>query len=131
MRRPDPNPLPQPEDTLERIKTIAQEIMAREVTASVANEQIEARALATGDVTGLYISARAIQSYDNETLAELVLSAVRQALTEAANAKLEAFRPIVGEPASFADALTGFSEEIAETLRPEKEESPPSRRRPY
>ncbi|MQA83492.1 MAG: hypothetical protein GEV03_02380 [Streptosporangiales bacterium] len=128
------------EDSREAIKEIARQIRANPVTVEVDNGAVSATALANGQLTGVHISAGAQRSYDNQTLSELVLSAVQQATRKAVEAEFGGLQVATDGRASslndiFGDAIDAIAAEIEEEDRREQKDanrwsSPYAGRRP-
>jgi DNA-binding YbaB/EbfC family protein len=75
----------------------AQEQLARtEVTGTAGGGLVTATVTGAGELTGLVIDPSAIDPGDPEGLADLVIAAVRDARTEAAQLQQQAMGPVAG-----------------------------------
>ena len=81
MRQPDMNKMLQQVQQMQEQMTKAQEELAKEIVdASVGGGMVTVNATGGGDIVEIKISPEAIDPDDPETLADLVLAGVNQAL---------------------------------------------------
>ncbi len=101
-------------------KAIARQIRDNPVTVEVDGGAVSATALANGQLTDVYISARAQRGHDNQTLSKLVASAVQQAIRKAAKTELDGLHTATeGRVSSPNDVLGAAMDEIAAEIEEE------------
>ena len=84
------------------------ELAGRQVTGTAGGGLVEATVTGAGEVVGLRIAAEACDPTDTETLADLVLAAIRDASREAAELQQDAMSPLAQGLGGMGGGLPGL-----------------------
>lgn len=86
----------QAQEMQQQLQTAQQELAAAEVTGSAGGGLVTATVTGSGELKGLVIDPKAADPEDTETLADLVVAAVRDANGEAQKLMAEKMGPLAG-----------------------------------